>query len=717
MDLVDSQAAAEGAAPTEADNSHEACLRRLWKTALLAQGGLGAGCEKDAQGQALGKRLARLCRELLKSGNLKFARSLILRAASLHSQKKEQHLFPSKILSKCFFKSRSGTLRPHQNPGEEIASYSKADSEGNREGTNQFVEDFSAHLAVLEESLDAASVGKETSEAVRELALYVLTHASSVFQEDVQRLAREYKPFEVAARAVLLTFREGGEGGFAFPPSSDSKQKIPCSSVLQAYCASVLNRLESIERLGSTKSAKIFNKYLIRQSDSKISLEKILGRHSSNSFPELHNLPAGEFAALTADAASEREGEFFLALLSQISRKTALKSRELLRLNALSVLRSGRSFQIKKEEEDIEPVRHRAATRSMLVAYRQVRTHLNELGLLGQRGQYSFGWYSIPRIFEAFFIGQCKELAVTGILPPGSGQDPWSETWDDLQMEHSLTKIEPQFYEPPLFSAAASALVFFSWEIASLGVSRNSIQIEKADETAGTLSLSFDYPPAGSDKKTNRCRLSYTMADIESSQRKDLALPDKTDPLLFHAFEENAESEPSGEKADLPAAMLFMGEGVVKDFPCYQRFSYGENLILYVLETQTAPKTRKERPKEDKPGKKPEKKASPAKETDVPSNTQPAKPGKTGMAKTAEDLLQADQALGILRQESFAGTMEVLQRIASDKKIAGKQRRNFRRLYNQLRHQKDRGFSNRLEGDFIARLANLSRQFDAENES
>lgn len=716
MDLVDSQAAVKESAPTEAGNSQEACLRRLWKTALLAQGGLGAGCEKDAQGQALGKRLARLCRELLKSGNLKFARSLILRAASLHSQKKEQHLFPSKILSKCFFKSRSGTLRPHQNPGEEIASYSKADSEGNREGTNQFVEDFSAHLAVLEESLDAASVGKETSEAVRELALYVLTHASSVFQEDVQRLAREYKPFEVAARAVLLTFGERGEGGFAFPPSSDSEQKIPCSSVLQAYCASVLNRLESIERLGSAKSAKIFNKYLIRQSDSKISLEKILGRHSSNSFPELHHLPAGEFAALTADAASEREGEFFLALLSQISRKTALKSRELLRLNALSVLRSGRSFQIKKEEEDIEPVRHRAATRSMLVAYRQVRTHLNELGLLGQRGQYSFGWYSIPRIFEAFFIGQCKELAVTGILPPGSGQDPWSETWDDLQMEHSLTKIEPQFYEPPLFSAAASALVFFSWEIASLGVSRNSIQIEKADETAGTLSLSFDYPPAGSDKKTNRCRLSYTMADIESSQRKDLALPDKTDPLLFHAFEENAESEPSGEKADLPAAMLFVGEGVVKDFPCYQRFSYGENLILYVLETQTAPKTRKERPKEDKPGKKPEKKASPAKETAQPS-IQPAKPGKTGMAKTAEDLLQADQTLGILRQESFAGTMEVLQRIASDKKIAGKQRRNFRRLHNQLRHQKDRGFSNRLEGDFIARLANLSKQFDAENES
>ena len=87
------------------------------------------------------------------------------------------------------------------------------------------------------------------------------------------------------------------------------------------------------------------------------------------------------------------------------------------------------------------------------------------------------------------------------------------------------------------------------------------------------------------------------------------------------------------------------------------------------------------------------------------------------MAKTAEDLLQADQTLGILRQESFAWTMEVLQRIASGKKIAGKQRRNFRRLHNQLRHQKDRGFSNRLEGDFIARLANLSKQFDTENES
>ena len=168
MDSVDSQAVEEAA---DAGGSQETGLRQLWKTALLAQGRLGAGREKDAQGQALGKRLTRLCRELLESGNLKFARNLILRAASLHSQKKEQHLFPSKILNKCFFKSRSGTLRPHQNLGEEVASYSQADSEGNRVGTNQFVEDFSAHLVVLEESLAAAPVGKETSEAVRELAL------------------------------------------------------------------------------------------------------------------------------------------------------------------------------------------------------------------------------------------------------------------------------------------------------------------------------------------------------------------------------------------------------------------------------------------------------------------------------------------------------------------------------------------------------------------
>ena len=712
MDSVDSQAVEEAA---DAGGSQEACLRQLWKTALLAQGRLGAGREKDAQGQALGERLTRLCRELLESGNLKFARNLILRAASLHSQKKEQHLFPSKILNKCFFKSRSGTLRPHQNLGEEVASYSQADSEGNRVGTNQFVEDFSAHLVVLEESLAAAPVGKETSEAVRELALYVLTHAASVFREEVQRLAQESKPFEVAARAVLFTFGEGREGGSA-SPSADSERSLPCSSVLRAYCASVLNRLESIERLGSAKSAKIFNKYLIRLSNSKISLEKILGRHSPNSFPELHHLPAGEFAALTADAASEREGEFFLALLSQISQETTLKSRELLRLNALSVLRSGRNFQIKKEEKDMEPVKHRAATRSMLVAYRQVRTHLKELGILGQRGQYSFGWYSTPRVFEAFFIGQCQELAVTGILPPGSDQIPWSEDWDDLQMEYSLAKIEPQFYEPPLFSAAPSALVFLSWEIASLGVPRNSIQIEKSDETAGTLALSFDYPPAGSDKKTNRCRLTYTMADIEVSQRKDLALPDKTDPVLFHALREGAKSEHSGGKpGDLPAAMLFVGESVVKNFPFYQRFSYSENLVLYVLETQIAPKV-KERSKEDKNGKKPEKKATPIKETDPPS-AQPAKPEKTGMAQTAEDLLEADQTLGVLRQEIFAWTMEVLQRIASGKKIAGKQRRNFRRLHNQLRHQKERGFSNRLEGEFIDRLANLSKQFDAENES
>lgn len=714
MDSVDNQAV-KGAAPTEAGNSQEACLKQLWKTALLAQGRLDAGRQEDAQGPALGKRLARLCRELLESGNLKFARSLILRGASLHSQKKEQHLFPAKILNQCFFKSRSGTLRYHQNPGEEVASYSEADSDGSQTGTKRFVEDFSAHLAMLEESLAAAPIGKKNSEALHELALYVLTHASSVFQEDVQRLAREYKPFEVAARAVLLAFKEGWKGGSA-SQSAGAERSLPCSLVLQAYCASVLNRLESIERLGAAKSAKIFNKYLIRQSNSKISLEKILGQHSPDSFPELHHLPAGEFAALTADSASDREGEFFLALLSQISRETALISRELLRLNALSVLRSGRGFQIKKEEEDMEPVKHRAATRSMLIAYRQVRTHLKELGILGQRGRYSFGWYSIPRIFEAFFIGQCKELAVTGILPPGADQDPWSEAWDDLQMEYSLAKIKPQFYEPPLFSAAASALVFFSWEIVSLGVPRNSIQIEAADETAGTLSLSFDYPPAGSDKKTSRCRLTYTMADIEASQRKDLALPDKTDPVLFHAFGEGAEGERSGGKSDLPAAMLFVGESVVKDFPFYQRFSYGENFILYILETQIAPKVRKERPKEDGNGKKPDEKATASKET-APPSVQPVKPEKTGMAKTAEELLEADQTLGVLRQESFAWMMEVLQRIASGKKIAGKQRRNFRRLHHQLRHQKERGFSNRLEGEFIARLANLSQQFDAENES
>ena len=711
MNSIDNQAVEESA-PTEAGNSQEACLRQLWKTALLAQERLDAGRQEDAQGQALGKRLARLCRELLESGNLKFARSLILRGASLHSQRKEQHLFPAKILKQCFFKTRSGTLRPHQNPGEEVASYSKADSDGSQAGAKRFVEDFSAHLATLEESLAAAPVGKENSEAVRELALYVLTHASSVFQEDVHRLAREYKPFEVAARAVLLAFGEGGEGGSA-SQSAGAKRNLPCSSVLRAYCASVLNRLESIERLGAVKSAKIFNKYLIRQSNSKISLEKILGQHSPDSFPDLHHLPAGEFAALTADAASDREGEFFLALLSQISRETALRSRELLRLSALSVLRSGRGFQIKKEEEDMEPVKRRAATRSLLIAYRQVRTHLKELGILGQRGQYSFGWYSIPRIFEALFMGQCKELAVTGILPPGSDQNPWSEDWDDLQMEYSLAKIKPQFYEPPLFSAAASALVFFSWEIASLGIPRDSIQIEEADETAGTLSLSFDYPPAGSDKKTNRCRLTYTMADIESSQRKDLALPDKTDPVLFHAF---GEGEHSGGKSALPAAMLFVGEGVVKDFPFYQRFSYGENLILYVLETQIASKARKERPKQDGNGKKTEPKATAAKETDSPKS-EPIQPEKTGMAKMAENLLETDQTLGVLRQESFAWAMEVLQRIAAGKKVAGKQRRNFRRLHHQLRHQKERGFSNRLEGEFIARLANLSQQFDVENES
>ncbi len=699
MDSVDSQAVEKPSVPVS--GGRDACLRQLWKTVLLVQGHVDSsgGAAGDEEGRALAVRLFRLCRELLEGDNLKFAQGLLVRCASLKTRKKEQHLFPARILDKCFFKSRTGTFRSHQNYSEDAASYAgEQDSKG---GAKQFAEDFSAHLKCLEEAF-AGAAGEENSQAVHELALCALAHVVSVFQEDVRRLFRESKPFEIAARAVLRAFEGALECG-ASSASAGLGEGLPCRSVLQAYCGSVLNRLESIERLGPAKSAKIFNKYLtsLGQANSELSLETILGRHSPNSFPELHHLPVGEFAALTADSASGREGEIFLGLLSRISLETILRARELLRLNTFSILHSNKVFQVKEGENDMAPVKHQVATRLLLAAYRQVRTHLNELGILGQRGRHYFGWYSVPRVFEAFFIGRCRALSVTGILPPGADRDPWSEDLADLRMEYCLAKIERRFYEPPLYSAAASAFVFLSWEIASLGVTREAIQVDAVDEAAGTLALSFDYTPADSEEKPIRCSLAYTMGDIERAQCKNLALPDKTDPVMFDVSEELA----------LPSALLFVGEGIVKELPRYQRFNYGKNLILYVQAAKIAPKVRKERPK---PGKKPDEKLAAKK---AAPGSSPVKPEQTEIAKMAAALLEADRTLKVLRQETLAWTREVLERIAADRKVAGKQRRNFRRLHHQLRHQKGRGFSNRLEGEFIAGLANLSKQFDTESES
>ena len=161
-----------------------------------------------------------------------------------------------------------------------------------------------------------------------------------------------------------------------------------------------------------------------------------------------------------------------------------------------------------------------------------------------------------------------------------------------------------------------------------------------------------------------------------------------------------------------------MGDNVVKELPLYHRYSFGKNVALYVLETKVVPKVRKERKERIKPAERASKKVVVEKEVKVEETPQPpAEPELTGIAKIASDLLKADSELRVLRQDSLAWTREVLERIAADQKVAGKQRRNFRRLHHQLKHREGRGFSNRLEGEFVTNLANLSRQFDSESES
>ncbi|MCS1409218.1 MAG: hypothetical protein M2R45_02398 [Verrucomicrobia subdivision 3 bacterium] len=670
------------------------CLRQLWKTGLLVQNRVDSryGVVEHEEGRTIGSQLISLCRQLL-GNDLKFAQSLLVRGASLKSKKENQQLFPSGILNKCFFKSRGEVLRFNQGYGETAASYAASGANEGGSGTKQFGEDFSDHLKSLNEKLGGEPT-KDDGKAVEELALYVLSHVTSVFKDDVRRLARESKPFEIAARAVFRAFEEGDDLG----------QVGQEHTVLQAYCGSVLHRLESVERLGAAKSAKIFNKYLASLDEAKsgISLEKILGDHSPKSFPELHHLPAGEFVTLAGgDSAAGQDDQKFLGLLAQVSGEITLRSRELSRFDAYTNLHFSQEFQIKEDETDMEPVRHCSASRQLMSSYRQVRSYLSELGLLGGRGQHYFGWYSIPRVLEAFLIGQCTELSVTGILLPGMDVDPWSESLSDLRMEYRLAKVERNFYEPPLAAAAASAYVYLVWEIAALGVSPESIEIESSDEAAGTLTLSFNYAPADSDESPSRRVISYTMADIEVAQCKDLNLPNETDPVLFVAA-----------AGDLPSALLFVGDNVVKELPLYHRISYGKNVALYVLETKIAPKVRKERPK---PSEKPAKKVV-AKEVESAAE-EPAKPKLTGMSKMAADLLEADRDLKVLHQETLAWTKEVLVRIASEQKVTGKQRRNFRRLHHQLRHRECRGFSNRLEGEFMTGLANLSKQFDAEGDA
>lgn len=675
----------------------DACLRRLWKTALLVQGRVDSrgGVIGDEEGRGIGCQLIDLGVELLSQDDLKFAQSLLVRGASLKSKKQDQQLFPSGMLNKCFFKSRGGTLRSGHGYGEEAASYAASESTESGSGTQQFGDDMSEHLNGLREHF-TEKPSEDDGKAVEELALYALSHVTSVFKDDVRQAARESKPFEIAARAVTRMYESG--------PGLD---KIGADqSVLQAYCGSVLNRLEAEERLGASKSAKIFNKYLAGFDTKKqgVSLEKIIGDHPLNSFPELHHLPVTEFTGL---AGGTDDGREFLELLSGVGRELAVESRELSRFDALTNLHFSQDFQIKEDETRMDPIKHCAATRQLMGSYRQVRDHLKEVGVLGSPCQHYFGWYSIPRVMEAFLIGETESLKVSGILPVGVNEDPWSETMSDLRTEFRLAKVQRNFYEPPLSSALPSAYAHLCWEIEALGVSRDDIKLEEVDEAAGTLSIVFDYANANDPENAKQRRISYTTADISVAQPSGLTLPTETDPILF--------GDGEGE-GDLPMALLFVGDNVVKDLPLYHRFSYGKNVSLYILETKIAPKIRKERPNvsERAAKKAAAKKAAKAAEAVVEAPPVPVEPELTGMAKVASDLLKADLDLMVLRQEDLAWAKEVLDRIVADQKVTGKQRRNFRRLHHQLRHREGRGFSNRLEGEFVNNLASLSRQFDAE---
>ena len=703
MESVDAQTieqAPETDVKTEVKDP-DPCLRQLWKTALLIQGRVDSrsGITKDEEGRGIGSRLIDLCSELMGIDELKFAQSLLVRGASLKSKKQDQQLFPAGILNKCFFKSRGGALRSGNGYGEEAATYAAPDSNESGAGTKQFAEDLTERLGSLKEII-SAEASKDDEKAVEELALYALSHVTSVFKDDVRQVARESKPFEIAARAVVQMFEKGpGLAG-----AGDG------NSVLQAYCGSVLNRLESVEKLGAKKSAKLFNKYLAGLDKEKtgISLEKIVGDHALSSFPELHHMPASEFITFAGgDGAAGKEVNHFLELLSGAANEVTLASRELSRFDAYTNLHFSQEYQIKEDETRMEPVKFCAATRQLMSSYRQVRNHLNELGILGSPCRHYFGWYSIPRVMEAFLMGQCESLNVTGVLPLGVSDDPWSDDLQDLRMEYRLAKVQRNFYEPPLSSTRASALVKLSWEIEALGVARDSIKVEASDEAAGTLTLSFEYANAEAPETPVRREINYTTADISSAQPADLTLPTETDPILFKC--------PDG---DLPAALLFVGDNVVKDLPLYNRFSYGKNVSLYVLESKIAPKVRKERtrPAEKSAAKKAAAEALAAQEAAEALAAVPVvvEPEYTGMAKAAYELLKKDKELHILNDDSLVWTKEVLERIVSDQKVTGKQRRNFRRLHNQLKHRQGRGYSNRFEGEFMISLANLSRDFDAE---
>ncbi len=678
------------------------CLRQLWKTALLIQGRVDSrsGITGDEEGRGVGQRLIDLSVELLGIDDLKFAQSLLVRGASLKSKKQDQQLFPSGMLNKCFFKSRGGTLRSGHGYGEDAASYAASDSNEGGSGTKQFGEDLSERLNSLKE-LISTEASKDDEKAVEELALYSLSHVTSVFKDDVRQVARESKPFEIAARSVMGMYQNG--------PGLDSVG--PEQSVLQAYCGSVLNRLETVEKLGGAKSAKIFNKYLtgLDKDKSGISLKKIIGDHPLSTFPELHHMPVSEFITLAGgDGGSDTEASSFLDLLAKVASEVTLEARELSRFDAYTNLHFSQEYQIKEDETRMEPVKHCAATRQLMSSYRQVREHLDELGILGSPCQHYFGWYSIPRVMEAFLMGQCETLDVTGILPVGSSDDPWSESLSDLRMEYRLAKVQRNFYEPPLSAAKASAYVLLAWEIEALGVARDAIKLEESDESAGTLKVSFEFANAANPDQAIRREVVYRTADISSAQPDDLTLPTETDPVLF--------SCPDG---DLPAALLFVGDNVVKELPLYNRFSYGKNVALYVLETKIAPKVRKERKNpSEKAAKKAAAAAAAAAEAAAAAAAaappEPVEPELTGMAKIASDLLKADKDLHVLRQDTLAWTKEVLERLVADQKVTGKQRRNFRRLHHQLKHREGRGYSNRLEGEFMISLANLSREFDAD---
>ena len=664
-------------------------LRQLWKTALQVQGLTDSATEMFAhdKGVDLASRLIGICSGLLEQEDLKLAQCLLYNCTNFKTKKQEQKIFPSAIVNRCFFKTRSATLRANQNYSQEAASYSASGEDGKESGARAFSRDFVAHLHSLDKRIAEAPTEDEGT-AVQDLSYFCHTHAASEFREDVRKLSKESKPFEIAARAIARAIAIHRE-------STGNRESV--SQILQAYCASILHRLEFWERLGPAKSARIFDKYLSGpDSDgASLSLKGILGDKDTKAFPHLHYLPMEEFVTLAAEEA-QTEGSGFQDLLSRVSSELLLRDRELIRLDTLSHLHSSQVFQVREEEEDMDPVRNRAATRQMMMSYRQVRNQLLDVGIKGNDGRCTFGWYSIPRVMEAYLIGGFRTLTVTGVLPPGTDHDPLDESLTDLKMEYMLAKVEPQYHEPPLTLSLASAWVYLFWEILALGIEPDTIRVAEADEAAGTMTLTFEVP--GESEISGSYRLDYTMADIEGTRHREAQFPNETDPIVFEFSEDG-----------LPTAMLFIGESVVKELPAYHRMSFGNRIALYILERRmqkerAAPAPRKVEKKQEarkKEAAPPKKKAPPV--LDTPQ-------------RIAAALLEQNRSLRVLEQESLSWTPEVIEKIAEGKKVTGKQRRLFRRLHNQLRYLEDRGFSNRLEGQFFSLLSRLSRDFDSEED-